>query len=308
MLPICLILVILSVGTSFCQSEFALSGQSEGISSCRTVGGPSPGKPCQFPFIFGGTVRHSCISDTDPEARLWCSTRVDTAGLHVGGGGHWGYCPPTAGCGSHTGQIQLSDNFVASSAICVTGSGKSGLCVPPSACVGVNHNNIDADVCSLTSGGQGLCCQSNVKNNIINLPSAADNDDRDLGIPSISSAELDSIFQEVSQGEEERETTGINTRNGSPKNRNQIPESKPKTPSFFHHKFNSPREDIVNFDKEARKLVKVTQRLKELKNLTDSQASIGLRSGFNSVTSQRIRRLCPWTNPVPVCDKNNKFR
>ena len=305
MLPICLILLILSVGTSFCQSEFLLSGQSEGISSCRTVGGPSQGKPCQFPFIFGGEERWGCIEDTDPDQRLWCSTKVDSTGLHVGGGGHWGYCPEAGECG---GQIQLSDNFVASSSICVTGSGKSGLCVPPSACVGVNHNNIDSDVCSLTSGGQGLCCQSNVKNNIVNLPSATENDVRDSGIPSISSAELDIIFQEVSQEEENRETTGINTRNGNPTNRNQIPGSKTKTPSFFHHKFNSPRKDIVNFDKEARKLVKVTQRLKELKNLTDDQARVGLRSGFNSVTSQRIRRSCPWNNPVPVCDKNSKFR
>ena len=96
MLPICLILLILSVGTSFCQSEFLLSGQSEGISSCRTVGGPSQGKPCQFPFIFGGEERRGCISDTDPEQRLWCSTRVDTEGRHVAGGEHWAHCGP--GC------------------------------------------------------------------------------------------------------------------------------------------------------------------------------------------------------------------
>ena len=60
MLPICLICVILSLGSSFCQSEFVLSGQSEGkmtqslLSSesqeCRTVAGPSPGRLCQGTF------------------------------------------------------------------------------------------------------------------------------------------------------------------------------------------------------------------------------------------------------------------
>ena len=100
MLPICLILVIVSLETGFCQSEFALSGQSGArISSCRTVGGPSPGKSCQFPFTFAGERRTGCISDTDPDGRLWCSTQVDADGQHVGGGGHWGYCP--SDCPSH---------------------------------------------------------------------------------------------------------------------------------------------------------------------------------------------------------------
>ena len=100
MLPICLILVIVSLGTGFCQSEFALSGQSGArISSCRTVGGPSQGKFCQFPFTFAGERRTGCISDTDPDGRLWCSTEVDDDGLHIGGGGHWGYCP--SNCQKH---------------------------------------------------------------------------------------------------------------------------------------------------------------------------------------------------------------
>ena len=76
MLPICLFLTIVSLETSFCQSEFTLSGQSAGKSSCRTVGGPSPGKSCQFPFTFAGVTRSSCISDQDPDGKLWCSTKV----------------------------------------------------------------------------------------------------------------------------------------------------------------------------------------------------------------------------------------
>ena len=51
---------------------------SPGISSCRAVAGPAAGQLCTFPFTFAGSVRTSCIPDTDPEARLWCSTKVDT--------------------------------------------------------------------------------------------------------------------------------------------------------------------------------------------------------------------------------------
>ena len=53
---------------------------SPGISSssCRAVAGPAAGQLCTFPFTFAGSVRTSCIPDTDPEGRLWCSTKVDT--------------------------------------------------------------------------------------------------------------------------------------------------------------------------------------------------------------------------------------
>ncbi len=33
------------------------------------------------------------MTTSDPEGRLWCSTRVDSDRVHVGGGGHWGHCP-----------------------------------------------------------------------------------------------------------------------------------------------------------------------------------------------------------------------
>jgi len=303
MLPICLFLTIVSLETSFCQSEFTLSGQSAGKSSCRTVGGPSPGKSCQFPFTFAGVTRSSCISDQDPDGKLWCSTKVDKSGVHVGGGGHWGYCPDNCLL-VQDNQIQFSQNFVASSSLCVTAEGKSGQCLPPSVCVGVQHDRIDQDSCSLESGHKGLCCTQHLKNKIINLGS----DDGSLpkvSVPSISFNELDTIFEEVNKEVSSQEASVISIRVNT---RNRLPGPRSKTPSFFHKKFNSPRKEIVNFDKDAQKLLTVTKRLKDLKNLTDTQVSVGLRSGFNRFTSQSINRLCPWNNPLPVCDKNSQFR
>ena len=98
MLAIGIICVMASFEVSLAQQrDFRLSPQSEG-KSCRTVVGEGPvqsqGKFCQFPFTFQGRVRTGCISDTDPDGRLWCSTKVDRAGVHVGQAGHWGYCPP----------------------------------------------------------------------------------------------------------------------------------------------------------------------------------------------------------------------
>ena len=300
MLAICIICVMASFDVSFCQSEFLLSAQSEG-KSCRTVVGEGPahsqGKFCQFPFTFSGVVRTGCISDTDPAGRLWCSTRVDGDGVHVGQQGHWGYCPP--GCST------TSQDFVEAptSLSCVRRSGEAGECVPPAGCVGVDFSQIDRDRCSLPSGDLGLCCQSHTKNNIVNFSS--DQTSTAVRVPPISFGEIDSILDEVIQEEQ------VNIRFGST-NRNRVSPNSitpvVKSPSFFHHKFNSPRKEIVDIDKEASKLLKVTKRLKELKNLTDSQASVGLRSGFNSVTSQRISRLCPWTSPGPVCDGAAKFR
>jgi len=127
----------------------------------------------------------------------------------------------------------------------------------------------------------------------------------DVAVPDISFREIENILEEVNQ-EELRLSSNkrLNVRLNSPNSITPVV----KSPSFFHHKFNSPRKEIVDIDKEARKLLKVTKRLKELKNLTDSQARVGLRSGFNSRTSQQISKLCPWTAPGPSCPRNSRYR
>jgi len=186
----------------------------------------------------------------------------------------------------------------------VTSRGISGQCQSPSSCVGVDHDNIDQDVCSLPSGLQGLCCVQNLKNNIINLGGGGE--DRTVSpdrLPGISDAEFNDIFDEV-ENELRIEELENKVKNGLRRNSN-TPKKKDNTASSFHRKFNTPRNEIVQIDKDARKLLKVTQKLKDLKNLTDSQTAIGLRSNFNSFTNQRIRKLCPWINSAPVCNQNN---
>ena len=36
----------------------------------------------------------------DPDGRLWCSTKVDKSGIHVGKKGYWGYCEKWSYAGS----------------------------------------------------------------------------------------------------------------------------------------------------------------------------------------------------------------
>ena len=38
------------------------------------------------------TLRNTCINDTDPDGKYWCSTKVDEDLEHIGGQGNWGFC------------------------------------------------------------------------------------------------------------------------------------------------------------------------------------------------------------------------
>ena len=78
-------------------------------------------------------------------------------------------------------------------------------------------------------------------------------------------------------------------------------------PTELHLRFNTPRADIVRFDEASQALLQATMAIKQDNNLTDLQASIGLRSGFNSDTSAAIRARCPWV-PAPACSRNTKYR
>jgi len=48
---------------------------------------------CQIPWKFNGKLYYGCTTETDPDGRFWCSTKInkDTK-EHIGGGGNWGYC------------------------------------------------------------------------------------------------------------------------------------------------------------------------------------------------------------------------
>ncbi len=57
---------------------------------CKTT---STNKACIFPFTYLDQVWNGCTNEDDDDGLFWCSTKVDKNGKHVGGGGHWGYCP-----------------------------------------------------------------------------------------------------------------------------------------------------------------------------------------------------------------------
>ena len=59
----------------------------------NTTGSGSCGN-CVFPFIYGNRIHDRCTS-IDGDAP-WCSTQVDSNGVHVSGQGAWEYCSDTS--------------------------------------------------------------------------------------------------------------------------------------------------------------------------------------------------------------------
>ena len=63
------------------------------IKKCQTTNEPGSkvkNAPCKFPFTNNGKKYDSCTTDSDPDGRFWCSTKVDQSGNHQTG--NWGYC------------------------------------------------------------------------------------------------------------------------------------------------------------------------------------------------------------------------
>lgn len=56
------------------------------------MSGPNPNAACVFPFIYKGRQYGGCPIDPDDRTKRWCSTRVDSNGVHVGGQGQYGHC------------------------------------------------------------------------------------------------------------------------------------------------------------------------------------------------------------------------
>ena len=58
-----------------------------------TSDSPDKNTQCILPFKFNGILRQGCITDTDPDGRYWCSTKVDEDLEHSRfPNGYWGYC------------------------------------------------------------------------------------------------------------------------------------------------------------------------------------------------------------------------
>merc|ERR1712013_835437 len=80
-----------------CETSSLSSCQEEQISlpSCTTQSGPYPSQPCVFPFRYNGVTYTSCtewIYGGENQGSKWCSTKVDSQGVHVNGEGNYGFC------------------------------------------------------------------------------------------------------------------------------------------------------------------------------------------------------------------------
>merc|ERR1712013_614814 len=280
---------------------------------CRTVSGPGAGKPCVLPFVRGGSVREGCIKDGDPDNKYWCSTKVDREGNHIPNSDNWAHCSPECTTVQSSSSVQSSPSVQSSSSaftvdksLCFTAGGTEGTCQIPSTCIGATIDFIEKNECTLANGEEGVCCLPISVDNIINI---IDSPDQRVDIPnSISVDQADDIFLRFGGNTfEPKLSGGFASDDPAPDvvvDTNFIDDT---APTELHLRFNTPRNDIVKFDKASQIFLKATQVIKSENNLTDIQASIGLRNGFNSDTSAAIRERCPWV-PAPACNKNSKYR
>merc|ERR1711970_1069364 len=82
-----------SLGEQVCTTNTCTT--SAPASTCTTVSGPDTGSQCVFPFTFSGSTYQSCADWTyggENTGSKWCSTKVDSQGVHVNGEGNYGFC------------------------------------------------------------------------------------------------------------------------------------------------------------------------------------------------------------------------
>ena len=74
---------------------------------------------CVFPFTFnykdsnGTNVNqtfYGCTTNLDPDDKPWCSTKVDSDGIHQHG--HWGHCETDSTDCSHAIVPRLADTII----------------------------------------------------------------------------------------------------------------------------------------------------------------------------------------------------
>ena len=58
---------------------------------------------CVFPFIYKQNIYGGCTMVDSKDGSAWCSTLVDSEGIHVEGDETWGHCSNGLGCSQLSG-------------------------------------------------------------------------------------------------------------------------------------------------------------------------------------------------------------
>jgi len=290
-------------------------GSRPGSQGCSTVGGPGAGSPCQFPFIYKEVSRDGCITEADPDGKAWCSTKVDSDGVHVTNGQHWAHCSqqcPLANI-QQSSSASSSSAFTVEPQLCQTKTGAEGTCRLPATCIGATIQFLEDNECQMIDGSIGTCCVPIPIDNIINI---IDSPQQTVDIP--INLDIDQVESIVPRFDFGIVNGGAGVRSNGDKVRFASEEPAEDvevdtnfvddpTPSDFQLRFNTPRADIIKLDEVSNIFLAATNTIKTDNNLTDLQAAIGLRNGFNSDTSSAIKERCPWV-PAPTCNQNLVFR
>jgi hypothetical protein len=224
--------------------------------------------------------------------------------------------------------------MVCAGSACTLADGSAGRCRLVATCVGVTIAQIAANECPLVDGQSGVCC-ADVTTNHVHIISDGGSGTLtpvlSLSAANVVTAVVDAVeaedilrigledngtmeettrtaprlaarpplSQDVDDGETDDETEEDDD--------DQVNFIDDSEPNEFHLRFNMPRASSLAVDASAHALLQTTRRLKEANNLTDLEAGLGLRSQFNSDTSDVIDAHCPWT-PEPTCDPNQVRR
>lgn len=205
---------------------------------------------------------------------------------------------------------------------CVMSDGAPGRCRLADNCAGAAGDPQQAGVttCHLSDSQSGVCCPADVTTAshvrlIIDGTLSASLENPAAAVPPaviVDEAEAEDIlrFNLATEADDIDVVSTTPTASGEKPiiaDDEQVNFVDDTEPNEFHLRFNTPRAESLAVDAAARALLETTRRIKEANNLTDLEAGIGLRSQFNSDTSDVIDARCPWT-PAPTCDPNQVFR
>merc|ERR1711936_563242 len=82
--------------TSTGSSSSTTTSTTSTTAVCSTSSGPASGQECVFPFTYNGVTHNNCadwLYGGQPAGTTWCSTKVDSSGVHVNNEGNYGFCP-----------------------------------------------------------------------------------------------------------------------------------------------------------------------------------------------------------------------